>query len=254
MAKKLYVRFSTEQDEKDIFDFYKQNSHTFIFLRDPEVWKERIAAGAVTMIHDEAGQIMAASISYPIMMKDAKGNDVQQWSEIGSTRVALDGIGLFNPLVSAQVLRAYLLEPPKDRFLMEIVVGNEHSKHVFSKLGATLFEMTPELAEKARASIASDAGADAPAVAASDEDPVEWFQIGTEAIPGIAATLLDAQKNNIRVNKKTGEEYELDFSRCILATQLKDQVQVLAKQNFGDVKKPDCKKPLKPSPAKLNRL
>src|ERR1700733_14489640 len=117
MVQKLFVRFSTSKDEKDIFDFYKKNEHTFVFLRDAEVWKERIASGAVTMIHDDSGKIVAASISYPIMHKSADGNDVHQWTEIGSTRVALEGIGLFNALVSAQVLRAYMLEPPKDRFV-----------------------------------------------------------------------------------------------------------------------------------------
>ena len=240
MAKKLFVRFSTSQDEKDIFGFYKDNQHTFVFQRDPEVWKERIAAGAVTIIHDENGKIVASSISYPITQKDANGNEVHQWTEIGSTRVALEGIGLFDAMASAQIVRAYLLEPPKDRFVLEIILGNSHSKYVFTKLGATLYTIPSDLAKKVKSTIAPGSG----------KDPVEWFQIGAEAIPAIAKKLVDAEKNNTLVNKKTGEKYELDFSRCALMTTFKDEVKDLANENFGDAAKPDYTRVLKASSAK----
>lgn len=229
MAKKLFVRFSTSQDEQEIFEFYKQNQHEFVFLRDPEVWKERIAAGAVTLIHDEDGKIVASSISYPITQTDANGNELHQWTEIGSTRVALDGIGLVKTLVSAQVLRAYMLEPPNDRFVLEIVVDNSHSKHVFTKMGATLYDMPPDLEKKVKATIAPGSGL----------APVEWFQMGVETVPGLAQNILDSAQNNVLVNKKTGEEYILDFSRCVLINQFHDEVKDLAKNDFGDVKKPD---------------
>lgn len=238
MTQKLFVRFSTSKDEKDIFDFYKKNEHTFVFQRDAEVWKERIASGAITIIHDDGGKIVAASISYPIMQKSPQGDDMHQWTEIGSTRVALEGIGLFNALVSAQVLRAYMLEPPKDRFVLEIVLGNDHSKHVFTKLGATPYKIPPELAQAVKSTIAPGSG----------KAPVEWFQIGAEAIPAIAKKFADAAKNNVMVNKKTGEEYELDFSRCVLMTTFSDEVKELAQQNFGDAAKPDHQRGLKSKP------
>jgi hypothetical protein len=229
MAKKLFVRFSTSQDEEAIFDFYNDNKHEFVFQRDPEVWKERISSGAVTMIHDEEGTIVASSISYPVMKTDKNGNDVHEWTEIGSTRVALDGIGLVKPLVSAQILRAYLLEPPNDRFALEILLGNEHSKYVFTKLGAAPFDIPAEMSEKVNATITSA------------KKPVEWFQMGVETIPGLAQNVLDGQKNPVLKNKKTGEEYELDFSRCILVSQFHDEVKALALEDFGDTQKPEPK-------------
>jgi len=235
MTKKLFVRFSTAQDEKAIFDFYNQNKHEFVFQRDPEVWKERIASGAVTLIHDENGKIVASSISYPITQKDANGNEVHQWTELGSARVQLDGIGLAKTLVSAMVLRAYLLEPPNDRFVLEIVVGNSHSKHVFTKMGATPFDIPPGLHEKVKATVAPGSG----------QAAVEWFQMGPEVMPELAKNILDSHKNPIVKNKKTGEEYELDFSRCVLISQFRKEVQDLSAKNFGDVKNPDLKQGLK---------
>jgi hypothetical protein len=229
MAKKLFVRFSTSQDEKAIFDFYAQNQHQFVFQRDPEVWKERIASGAVTLIQDENGKIVASSISYPITKKDANGNEVHEWTELGSARVQLDGIGLAKTLVSAMILRAYMLEPPNDRFVLEIVVGNNHSKHVFTKMGATPYNIPPDLQQKVKATIAPGSG----------QATVEWFQMGVELMPACAQSLLDSIKSPVIRNKKTGEEYELDFSRCILITQFKTEIQSLAAQNFGDAKNPN---------------
>lgn len=217
-AKKLFVRFSTQQDEQKVFEFYANNQHTFVFQRDAEVWKERIASGAVTMIEDEAGKIVAASISYPILKKDAHGNDVHAWTEIGSTRVALEGLGLFNPLVSAQILRAFLLEPPSESFVLEIVLGNNHSKHVFSKIGAKPYSIPQELADQVKATIAPGSG----------QAKVEWFSIGAEAMPDLAQTLLNCQKNNLSKNKQTGEEYEIDFSRCVLMTRFSMEISDLS--------------------------
>lgn len=229
MAKKLFVRFSTSKDEQVIFDFYNQNQHEFVFQRDPDVWKERIAAGAVTLIHDEDGNIVASTIAYPLMQTDKNGNEVHQWTELGSTRITLDGIGLASVLISAQILRAYLLEPPDDRFVCEIVVGNTHSKHVYTKIGATPYDVPPDLHEKVKATV----------VPGSGQATVEWFQFGAEVMPQFAQTVLDHQKNNIIKNKKTGEEYELDYSRCVLVTQFDTEVKDLASKNFGDAKKPD---------------
>ncbi|MCE9508642.1 MAG: hypothetical protein K8R48_10095 [Alphaproteobacteria bacterium] len=242
MAKKLFVRFSTSQDEKAIFDFYAQNQHQFVFQRDPEVWKERIASGAVTLIHDDTGKIVASSIAYPIIIKDANGNDIHQWTELGSARVQLDGIGLAKTLISAMVLRAYLLEPPNDRFVLEIVLGNSHSKHVFTKMGATPYNIPPELQQKVKATIASGSG----------QAPVEWFQMGVELMPLLAQNVMESIKNPIVKNAKTGEEYELDFSRCALITQFQKEIKDLALKDFGDVKNPNLKHGLKSFKNKFN--
>jgi hypothetical protein len=242
MTKKLYVRFSTAQDEQKIFDYYTQNEHEFVAKRDPDIWKERIASGAVTLIEDENGAIVASSISYPLMTKDENGNAAHTWSEIGSVRVTLDGIGLFKTLLSAHVMRAYMMEPPDDRFAIEIVIGNEHSKHVFLKEGATEWQIPQELRELVEDTLSPD----------DTTGAVEWFQLGVESMPHFAQALLHQEANPRLVNKKTGEEYELDFSKCVLTTTLHDALEKLSGQDFGDAKKPQMKHGLKKFRDKFN--
>ncbi|MEZ0225856.1 MAG: hypothetical protein ACAH83_14975 [Alphaproteobacteria bacterium] len=241
MTKKLYVRFSTAADEQKIFDYYAENEHKFVAKRDPEVWKERISSGAVTLIEDEQGKIVASSIHYPLIVKDEKGDDVHKWSEIGSVRVTLDGIGLFKPLMAAHIMRAYLLEPPEDRFAIEIVKGNEHSKHVYLKEGATLWNIPKDLSDKVNATMQP-----------GQEMDVEWFQLGVEAIPHFAKMYVDAETNPVIKNKKTGEEYELDFSKCVLTTMFQEEVKKLSGLDFGDPQVPNPAHGLKSFRDKFN--
>jgi hypothetical protein len=241
MATKLYVRFSTAADEQKIFDFYSEKEHKFVAKRDPDLWKERIASGAVTLIEDEKGEIVASSIHYPLIVKDDKGEDVHKWSEIGSVRVALEGIGLFKPLMAAHIMRAYLLEPPEDRFAIEIVKGNAHSKHVYLKEGATLWDIPKALSDKVNATMQP-----------GQEMDVEWFQLGIESMPHFAKLYLDGETNPVVKNKKTGEEYELDFSKCVLTSMFHDEVKKISGLDFGDPAVPNPAHGLKTFRDKFN--
>ncbi len=217
MAKKLYVRFSTKADEQAIFDYYASHTHKFVFQRDPAIWRERIASGAVTLIEDAQGKIVGSSISYPIMGKDDKGNDIHRWSELGSTRISMDGIGLSNTLINAQVLRAFLLEPPTDRFVYEIVKGNEHSKHVFSKLGGVPYTIPEELRKQVMATVTDSGG-----------QQVEWFEFPPDTMLRFAADFVASVKNPPVRQGKDGESYQLDFSRCLLAKNFMPELEKLA--------------------------
>lgn len=234
--KKLYVRFTTARDVQAVQDFYKQNKHTYVATRDPKLMEERIKSGAVTIIEDEQGKIHASSISWPITKKDSNGDEKHEWTELGSTRVEMAGLGLFKPMLSAQAVRAFLLEPPDDRFVIEIDKGNTHSRYVFeNKVGARKFDAPKEVFEASQDTMdPEDRGAD-----------VDWFHIGPEAMPALAQNVLDAMQNNVITHKKTGEEYELDFSKCQLETLFKKQLEKLAQKDLGPADKPDLKKSLK---------
>ena len=235
MTTKLYVRFSTAQDEQKIFDYYNEHQHEFVAKRDPEIWKERISSGAVTLIEDDKGKIVASTICYPLVVQNDQGEDVHKWTEIGSVRVTLDGIGLFKPLLSAAVLRSYMLEPPEDRFAIEIVIANAHSKHVFLKEGATPWNIPQQLKDLVQDTLAPD----------DTTGAVDWYQLGVESIPHFARTLLNRESNPVVTNKATGEQYELDFSKCLLTTTLRDALEKVSGLDFGDAKKPDMSQGIK---------
>ena len=57
--------------------------------------------------------------------------------------------------------------------------------------------------------------------------------------------LLDRSENNKVTNKKTGEEFELDFSRCVLTTTLRDVLEDVAGRDFGDAQQPNLKHGIK---------
>lgn len=231
---KLYVRFSTSADVKAILDFYQSNEHEYVAHRDPAVLKECVDSGAVTLIEDAAGKIIATSISYPIM----DDQDRHKWTEIGSTRIALSGAGLFEAIFSAQILRAYLLEPPEDRFVIEIDVDNKHSKHVFEKAGCQPYQIPEGLRKLAEESMApEDRGV-----------PVDWYQFGIEGIPELAEKLL-----NKLDNPSINDLYEFDFSRCQLTNMFEKQLRHLSNQDYGDHAKADLKKGLRDQRDQLNK-
>lgn len=220
MTKTLYVRFSTAADLDRIVRFYNDHQTPYVFPRATEVWKERAAAGAVTLVEDEAGNIVASTISYPIIAKDEHGEDIHRWTEIGSVRVGLEGIGLFTPLISAQIMRAQLLEQPKDRFVLEIVVTNERSIHVFEKIGGKPFTVPEDLFKAVQTTFTPEAL----------DRKVTWFSIGPEDIPAIAANIMGSIGNPVLKDKRTGAEYRIDFSRTVLQSVFLDDIRTLASE------------------------
>ena len=87
--KKFYVRFSREADFDKICDFYDLNAHKNVRKRHEELIKKLVKDGAVILIEDEDGKIVASSVSYPHKVADKEGIERVQWQEIGSTRVVL---------------------------------------------------------------------------------------------------------------------------------------------------------------------
>jgi hypothetical protein len=69
--------------------------------------------------------------------------------------------------------------------------------------------------------------------------------MGCENMPAIAKMLSDAVKNPKLVDKKTGEEYEFDFSGCVIVQSFRKELDTLAGSNYGDRTKPDPQKGLK---------
>ena len=202
-AENLYLRFSTVDDTQAIVEYYTQNRSPFVFLRDYDTWKERISAGAVTIVENEAGGIVASSISYPVVSTDESGHARHKWTEIGSTLIALGGIGLFAPLISAQVLRAHLLETPEDRFVLEIVNDNQRSVDVFARVGAVPFDVPRELFDQVQTTFAEGL-----------DRKVSWYQIGPDSMPVLAKNLVRAMEGaELKSKTDGGRAFRLHLTR-----------------------------------------
>lgn len=228
---KYFVRFSQPEDEKKIFEFYDLNAHQNVRKREANMLRERINDGAVVLIEDEKGKIIASSITYPHKVKDSDGVEHVKWQEVGSTRIVLNGYpGLFDAMVTMQVLRSFLVEPPEDRFVARMhtapVQGMAH------KLGWRSYKASQQLIEAQKKSV----DINDPSAAPPDAN---WFQAGMEALPVMASWMVKAMDNPVLENKKTGEKIELDFSKSAFFNVFEAEIRNLGGKNFGSADTPD---------------
>jgi len=231
--KKYYIRFSTANDYDKIMEFYDDNAHKSVRKRQQDLMKQLAEDGAIVLIEDDKGAIVAASITYPHKVTDKNGIERVQWQEIGTTRIVLNGFpGLFDAMVTMQLLRAFLVEPPEGVFVAQMHTAPVQG--MADKLGwRRLADMPDGLMD---AKIKTVDPADVPNLSTGN-----WFIGGVEALPVMAKWMENALKNPVFTNKKTGEKIELDFSKSTFFNMFKDEIKNLATRDFGDVDKPDLK-------------
>ena len=58
--KKYFIRFSVEEDFDRISEFYDLNAHKNVLKREHDLMKQLTTDGAVVLVEDEKGQIVAA--------------------------------------------------------------------------------------------------------------------------------------------------------------------------------------------------
>lgn len=228
---KYYIRFSNSQDFKNVLDFYDINVHANVRKRQHELMKQLVEDGAVILIEDEKGKIVASSITYPHKTKDKNGVEHVQWQEIGSTRMVLNGYpGLFDAMIAMQTLRSFLVEPPEDVF-----VARMHTvpvQNMAKKLGWRGYVAPQELIDIQKKSVSAEDQSTAP-------PGINWFHCGVEALPVMAKWMEKSMDDGVLVNKKTGEKIELDYSKSTFFKMFGEEIKGLAKKDFGDVEKPD---------------
>jgi len=231
--KKYYIRFSNANDYDKIMEFYNDNAHKNVRKRQQDLMKQLAEDGAIVLIEDDKGAIVASSITYPHKVTDKNGIEHVQWQEIGTTRIVLNGFpGLFDAMVTMQTLRAFLVEPPEGFFVAQMHTAPLQG--MANKLGWRRLDDMPDGLMDAK--IKSVDPADVPKLST-----VNWFVGGIEALPVMAKWMESALKNPVLTNKKTGEQIELDFSKSTFFNMFKDEIKNLASRAFGDVDKPDQK-------------
>lgn len=228
---KYYIRFSNAQDFKNVLDFYDINVHANVRKRQHELMKELVEDGAVILIEDEKGKIVASSITYPHKTTDKNGVEHVEWQEIGSTRMVLNGYpGLFDAMIAMQTLRSFLVEPPE-----EVFVARMHTvpvQNMAKKLGWREYTAPQALIDRQKKSVSAEDQSTAP-------PDINWFHCGVEALPVMAKWMEKSMSDNILVNKKTGEKIELDYSKSTFYKLFGPEIKELAKKDIGDVDKPD---------------
>lgn len=231
--KKYFVRFSKPEDEQKILDFYDMNAHKNVRKRDADVLRQRIEDGSVVLIEDEQGKIVASSITYPHKTTDSDGIEHVKWQEIGSTRIVLNGYpGLFDAMVTMQILRAFLVEPPADRFVAQM--HTDAVQGLAKKLGWRDYVADDALIDSKFSTI------DKKDVSAASRD--HWFHTGVEGLPVMAAWMVKTLENPVLENKKTGEKISLDFSKSSFFNMFETEIRHLAKRDFGSPDTPDMQK------------
>jgi len=229
--KKLFIRFSNANDFDNIMEFYELNAHKNVRKRQSDLMKQLAEDGAVVLIEDEQGKIVAASMTYPHKTPDKAGVERVQWQEIGTTRIVLNGYpGLFDAMITMQTLRAFLVEPPDSTFVAQM-----HTAPVQGMAEALGWRPMPVMPDGLMdAKIRSVDPGDVPNLSANN-----WYLCGMEALPTMAARMVKSIDDPILENKKTGEKIELDYSRSTFFKLFGPEIRVLANKTYGDVEKPD---------------
>lgn len=230
---KYYIRFANKDDFDKIVEFYDLNAHKNVRKREQALMKTLADDGAVILIEDAKGKIVAASITYPHKATDDKGNEVVKWQEMGTTRIVLNGYpGLFDAMITMQTLRAFLVEPPTSTFVAQMHTAPVQG--LASKLGWRPMPALPDGLMDAK--IKTMDPADVPKLTTEN-----WFLCGTEALPVMAARMVKSIENPVLENKKTGDKIELDYSRSTFFKLFGDEIKALAGKDFGDVDNPNVK-------------
>lgn len=227
--KKYFVRLSKEDDFQKISEFYQRNTTDKLMKREADLIKQMASDGAIVMIEDTAGKVVAASISYAHTAPDANGVPQVNWQEVGTTQIELNGYpGLFDAMITMQVMRTFLVEPPEKFFVAMMEEG--HVQKMAERLGWRRLEGGPEKA------LLDSQHKGAPSEPVSAHD---WFMLGMEGMPAMAGRMIKVMDNPILENKKTGEKIELDFSKSSFFKMFEKEIRNLSGKTYGNADKPD---------------
>ncbi len=227
-AQKYFVRFSNAEDFDKLMAFYKANPHKNVCDRNESLMRELVENGSVTMIESaKTGEVVAASISYPLQ---GENTTAQKWLEIGTTRSVLNGYpGLFDIMIAMQVMRAFMVEPPEERFVCQM--ESPAVRKMAHNLGFRPYVPSDELVR------VSDDTVNATESAGHEN----WYSAGPEALPVVAQRMMAVINNPGVAHLKTGEKIEFDFSKSKFFQLFKEEFAELAKRDLGNYEEPDYK-------------
>lgn len=219
---RLRIYFSRAADLPDVLAYYNAHRHDAVDIRKGDVTENAVKGGRFLLLRDRTGALRAGSATYDFAT--AAGRDKRAWSEMGTTRATLPGFSLYQFMISTQVIREFLDNPPTDRFFAIIDHDNDA---VIKRLYQTGWvDYTPDnhlvKALKATKDYSTD-------------NPVVWRCATTATLPQQARTVLAQIDKGKLVNPRTGAEADLDFTDFPLAHRLRPHLEALAHGPFADM-------------------
>lgn len=215
------VHFSTAKDTNRIIRFYRANAHQHVDQRSDDMIREAATTGRFILISEKYNRLGASSATYDYK----QGTSTAYWTEVGSTRAALEGFGLYAPIIASQVIYEFLTSPPNDHFFAAVYADNTAVASLLEKkVGWTPF--TP-----------GDALLDASGERENhDKGKILWLKADSQSLPHQARVVLDfidkASTTGIE-NRKTGEWLKIDMTDFPLAHRLRPLVEALANSDFA---------------------
>jgi hypothetical protein len=172
--------------------------------------------GSVIVIENDKGEIVGASMSYPLITAE-NGTPEYKYMEMGTTRMSLNGYpGLFDMMISLQVLRAFLVEPPSGKFVCQM--EGAPVRAMAHKLGFRPFVPSDELSRVSDGTVGPDAsyGKD------------NWYCAGPEVLHVMAQRFFEAKDKPCIAHVKTGHQIEIDLSKIKVFGLFEPELRKLA--------------------------
>lgn len=230
----ITVRFSEAADAPRVMTYYNQNPDPAYAPRNnpgaPGIDTEsRIREGQAIIIEDANGTIHGASVCYRHAIDP--NTNAHRWSELGTTRITLNGCDLYPFMIAAQSVYAHIQERPGD-FIFADIHKKDETKKVLYLLGTKLRWpiFNPEQALKDETQKSLDPS--------KRSIPVDYLQCDDAALAHQARVVIDRIDAGALNHKPSGSLIRLDLSRFALAGALRPALDQLARSHNGHAPAP----------------
>ncbi|MCB9990596.1 MAG: hypothetical protein H6867_04340 [Rhodospirillales bacterium] len=254
----LKIRFSKAADIDPILQYYKENQHEHVHVRERDWYADHARKGQYMLGFNGNDEIIASSGTYDYRV----GNDTKDepsYHEMGSTnfkRGEGTGFNLYPFFIASQVIQALLAYPPKDMCIANVYDDSPVGKKMLVPVvGWQEIQPTQDILGKFKSSKSAEH---------KNNNPMTWYGTPTPTLPHMARIVLsfilagevsrpvfekDPQTGAFLKDEKTGkkvqaidlktgepavEKLKLDLNKFSLANEFRAAVETIAHGPFAD--------------------
>lgn len=220
---KLYLRFANTRDHDRLLAFYDAVKPNMDAGQRADM-SQKISAGSAVLVEDADGHVQAAGLVSPV---GRPGEDRHSWTLVSDIHSNIRHFDLARVMVAAGTVNGFFVDPPEMRFVAQVPQDNVVLDTFIRKnIGWT--DLTP--GDNCTAALA----------AVQDGQEAGWLECGPQQLIHAARMVQDIIDGEYGfANPATGQEYQLDVTRCSLATSLRSHVDTLAGCTHSPDEKPD---------------